>query len=306
MAATELLDWTGETVPDMRERAAVALSGNAAFVLERVRAGVPLNALHVAINELLGRFQLIAGGRPWGSGVDLAAGSGYASAALSRRPDVNRVYVLEQARDYVETVMPEMFDATNADHAKLVRVLGSFNDLRLPDASLDFVLAIGALHHSEQLPATLAEIRRVLRVGGHAFVVDRYQPDSASARDLERLLDVPIGDDLARRYGYEPEQRLTRRDLGEHELRLSEWKARFFESGFTVRAFAGVDFETRRSLRIAAAPWRALLELAGDRVFFASGRSTLLGAQVPFDNRWLMRVPSPSPVNLLMVCTRER
>jgi ubiquinone/menaquinone biosynthesis C-methylase UbiE len=53
--------------------------------------------------------------------------------------------------------------------AEIVR--GDAETLPFPDASFDRVSSNGVLHHTPDLPAALAEIRRVLRPGGEARVI---------------------------------------------------------------------------------------------------------------------------------------
>jgi SAM-dependent methyltransferase len=48
---------------------------------------------------------------------------------------------------------------------------GSALDLPLPDASFDRVISIGCLHHTGDLPQSVAEVHRVLAPGGRAVVM---------------------------------------------------------------------------------------------------------------------------------------
>lgn len=61
----------------------------------------------------------------------------------------------------------------------------------LPDASFDLVLARFLLQHVPDVPAVLAELRRVLRPGGRLIAVDAdftfstlFEPEPAFAREL--------------------------------------------------------------------------------------------------------------------------
>lgn len=61
--------------------------------------------------------------------------------------------------------------------------------LPLPDNSVDLVVSTLSLHHWIDVPAGLAEIRRVLRPGSQAWIYDvRWVLDRASARLLARGL----------------------------------------------------------------------------------------------------------------------
>jgi SAM-dependent methyltransferase len=60
----------------------------------------------------------------------------------------------------------ELIGATTSDAR-----LGSALDLPFADGEVDVVVSIGCLHHTGDLPGAVAEVRRVLRAGGHAVVM---------------------------------------------------------------------------------------------------------------------------------------
>ncbi len=108
----------------------------------------------------------------------------------------------------------------------------------LPDASMDVVTARHTLHHHRDLPATLAEVARVLRPGGRFVLVDEITPDpriDAWLDGIERARDATH----VRAYG------------------LPEWRAALAEAG--LRWVVG-DGETRYPLEVAS--WIARMQLA--------------------------------------------
>lgn len=304
-AESELLDWTAGTPGTVRRASTEAMRAYAAMLAAEIETGRPLHHLHEHVDELLDRAELVMGTSRWGVGIEIGAGTGYAAAALSRRPGVERVYVLEHSRELVERVMPLMFRVSGADERKLIRVVGDFERIDLVDGSLDFAVAFAALHHAENLERAVAELARVVRPGGFAVVLDRYQPDSMTDAELDGLLAFELPKELQQRYGFPEGSHVTRRDVGEHEIRLCEWKATFLRAGFEVHPFMGVDFGGRLLYRAVSVPWRAFLAAFGKRLFLARRRWHVLAAQIPFDNRWLLREAEPDgAVNLLMVCRR--
>lgn len=298
-AATGVLDWTAT---DTRPASLDAMTGYAKSVVHEIAAGRPLHHLHRHMEELLDRFEQVMGTREWGVGLELGAGAGYASAMLSRRPGVRLVYVHDQSRELVEDVMPRMFAAAAADEEKLVRVVGDLTRFELDDGSIDFVLAIAALHHAEDLSATVREIERVLRVGGFALVLDRYQPDYLTRADLDEVLAVPVDPEAGAAYGLAGGA--TRADIGEHEIRLAEWKYHFMQGHFATWAFTAFTFSRTWWARIVGPPWLAFLERFGERTVLRARRPEVLGAQLPLDLRWLMRTDPPSPTNLMLVARK--
>lgn len=300
---TGMLDWLGDA-GEVRAESREAMSAYARNVVADIEAGRPLHDLHGSIDRWLDRAELVMGTPRWGTGIELGAGAGYGAAALSRRSGVDRVYVLEHSREFVEHVMPAMFRVTGADCAKLVRVVGGFDRLELPDGSLDFALALAALHHAEDLDAVLRETARVLRPGGFVVVVDRYRPDSTTGREIDVLLDVKLPESLRERYGFEAGRVVTRRDVGEHEIRLAEWLTACRRAGFEPYPFAAVDFGGRLPYRLLGAAWRAVLRRRGDALLRAR-KWHMLSTHIPFEQRWLMLDSKARAVNLFMVCEKH-
>jgi len=67
--------------------------------------------------------------------------------------------------------------------------LGNAEGLDFPDASFDAVYSFGVLHHTPDIERSVAEVRRVLRVGGTAYVM-LYHRDSL-VNLVHRALRLP-------------------------------------------------------------------------------------------------------------------
>lgn len=193
-----------------------------------------------------------------GRGIELGAGTALLSCALAGRPRVEHITAVEYVPDVVRLIQPRVLEhcLAPADRSKVTRALGSFDHLELPDESLDFAIEIGCLHHSNDLPLTLREIHRVLKKGGRVVGYDRVQPDSMSDEEVERLLDRVYDRGFLERFGYPLDQRLTRRQNGEHEYRRREWQAAFDAAGFADVRFHQLE-------RRADAPMRSFARLLG-------------------------------------------
>lgn len=70
--------------------------------------------------------------------------------------------------------------------------VGSAIDIPHPDESFDYVYSIGCLHHTGDLPGSVAEVRRVLVPGGTAVVMlynsHSFRRFTLAVRNLPRLL----------------------------------------------------------------------------------------------------------------------
>jgi ubiquinone/menaquinone biosynthesis C-methylase UbiE len=67
--------------------------------------------------------------------------------------------------------------------------LGNAEGLQFPDESFDAVYSFGVLHHTPDIERSIAEVRRVLRAGGRAYVM-LYHRDSL-VNLVHRVLRIP-------------------------------------------------------------------------------------------------------------------
>lgn len=186
-----------------------------------------------------------------GAGIDLGAGLGILSAVAAKRGGVDAVLAVEVCPEFVDAVIPRSAREVLGDAAdKVVPVLGTFDDLRLADASVDFAVEIDSLHHADDLDAALSECARVLRPRGTLLCFDRVQPDDMSDAMRDRLLERVYTEEWIVANGYPTGVRMTRRDNGEHEIRASEWDAAFRRNG--LRRVRTVEFTPRITMRAAA------------------------------------------------------
>jgi ubiquinone/menaquinone biosynthesis C-methylase UbiE len=112
--------------------------------------------------------------------ADLGAGSGYFTIRLARA-------VGRDGKVYAVDIQPGMLELLQraVDRARLanvVPVLGTQDDPRLPDESLDLVLMVDVYHELSSPQATLAHIKRALKPGGRLVLLEYRAEDP----------DVPI------------------------------------------------------------------------------------------------------------------
>jgi SAM-dependent methyltransferase len=176
-----------------------------------------------------------------GDGIELGSGCGLLAATAATRRHVRRIYAVEICAEMVQRVIPRIAASVlGPQAAKIVPVCGSFDDLELPSESLDFALEIDSLHHSDDLVRTLQELARVLKPGGYGLFFDRCHPDTVSDEDVARMLDQVYSKKFLIANHYPDDVILTRRENGEHEYRMFEWKAAVEAAGLrvvTVRSF---------------------------------------------------------------------
>jgi ArsR family transcriptional regulator len=123
--------------------------------------------------------------------ADIGSGTGYLLPVLSSR--FSKVIAVDPAPRMIEVARnrPEVRAATNIEFRE--GVLGS---LPLADGEVDLAIVSLVLHHVESPPASLRDLKRALRPGGEALIVE--QEDHRHGEFYERMGD--------RWWGFEPAQ----------------------------------------------------------------------------------------------------
>lgn len=174
-------------------------------------------------------------GKIRGTGLDVGGGPGTMSSLLAKKEEVEKVYSVEVSANLVTDLMPVVSEYILGKEKKdaVVGCIGEFDNIELPDNSLDFVFDFFALHHSGDLEKTLTEIYRVLKPGGVLVCFDKVRDDSLSESDLEGLLDMEYPASFKEKMGIDPTVKHTRGMNGEYEYRLQDWKQYLKGAGFS-------------------------------------------------------------------------
>ncbi len=241
---SEIISWNYEQDSTIREDAVRGMDHRAVLEAGIVAQGKDITEVHgerlreaPILERFLEKACLVMGSPFRGVGADLGAGTATLAAILSRYPSVDKVFAVEYSRETVEKIMPLTFHRLKADSRKITRVVGSFNQMRFEDNSLDFAVEVLSFHHSEDIGATLREAHRALKQGGWLVTIEKAWPNHLHTAILESRLDAELVPDLKERYGIPLDQRFSRRMWGEHEYRVCDWVANFAAAGFETFAF---------------------------------------------------------------------
>src|SRR5690242_19388023 len=130
--------------------------------------------------------------------------------------------------------MPLAHHLALADHSKIRRVLGSYNAMVAPDGYFDFIVSMGALHHSEDLGLTMRECRRVLNPNGWLIALEPCEYDSLSRLEAEVALGRRLSAlEVRATYGesIDPEEPVTKGAYSNHAFRLFEYEYHAWAAG---------------------------------------------------------------------------
>jgi ubiquinone/menaquinone biosynthesis C-methylase UbiE len=172
-----------------------------------------------------------------GKAVELGAGCALlASTFASLFPGLKKVYAIEIVSGFPAKIMPIIANHVIKENPqRLVPVLGSFDNIELPDNSVDLAFEIDSLHHSHDLSVTLQELNRVMKKGGTLIAFDRAHANSTTDAEIESMLNKVYDEDFIKSNFYPEGTILTRRENGEHEIRFREWENYFREAGFELK-----------------------------------------------------------------------
>lgn len=177
---------------------------------------------------------------PRGAGADLAAGTLWAVPRLVER-GAEVVYAVEYSEHRLLKLGPGLLAHYGVPTERAVLCLGSFYDLRLEDASLDFVLLAQALHHADRPEALLREARRVLKPGGTLYVIGEHliaEPPRgrrlmlAAAAHLPAFVQVRLLGRIVPKASELPADPV----LGDHYYRRRDYHRMLAAAGFSLRS----------------------------------------------------------------------
>jgi len=187
--------------------------------------------------ELIALLKHYSNGYFEGTGIELGAGTGIFSTALIKT-GLEKIYAVEIVPAFTTHVIPAVAKHYLKENSNnVIPVLGSFDDIHLPNDSIDFAFEYDAFHHSNDLSITFNEIYKKLRPGGVLIMVDRCHPDVMTDEEIDKLLEITYTKEFLNTHGYDENINLTRRENGEHEYRKSEWLDSIYSAGFNVKVF---------------------------------------------------------------------
>ena len=131
------------------------------------------------IRELAARIAALV--PPAGDVLEVAPGPGFLSIELARRG--RHVRAVDISKTFVEIVQRN----AAADNVTVAVQQGNASALPFPDACVDFVVCRAAFKNFTEPVKAMSEMRRVLRPGGTALLIDMRR-DVALA-DLKRYVD---------------------------------------------------------------------------------------------------------------------
>lgn len=172
-----------------------------------------------------------------GKVLEIGAGSGWCSSLLSKREEIEEIYVLDYDKYSVEKLFPMVAENLGANQDKMIGVVGSYNKMKLDDNSIDYIISIGAIHHSENLIATFAECERVLKPGGVLIAVEHCHPNSYQTNQEQKENDSFLDPQRAKMLYGDETLKIKTKDNSDHNYRICQFEAAAIEAKFNVMPY---------------------------------------------------------------------
>lgn len=174
-----------------------------------------------------------------GKVIEIGAGTGLVSSQLSKFEEVDEIYSLDYDPYTVKKIMPLVQWALDAESNKIHRIIGSYNKMECDDNVFDTIVAVGAMHHSENLETTMSECFRVLKPGGRFIISDYALTGDLTQYEYSALMNKPLMEtDAANLEKGEVSTGIkTNSSISEHGRPAYIYKAAAFKSGFNINSY---------------------------------------------------------------------
>jgi ubiquinone/menaquinone biosynthesis C-methylase UbiE len=170
-----------------------------------------LESVTHATGEDLGMLGQAVAATPRAVVLDLGCGAGHASFAVASHAASVTAYDLT-----AQMLAVVQREASARGLKNIATVQGMAEVLPFPDEHFDFVVSRYSAHHWHDVPAALREVRRVLKPGGHALMIDTAGGETPLLDTHLQAVEILRDPSHIRNYS------------------TQEWLALFREAGFTA------------------------------------------------------------------------
>lgn len=166
-----------------------------------------------------------------GKVLDLAAGTCWTSALLSKIEDVAEIDSVEFSYHRISELAPKTINVLNGNKNKINRILGSFYDIKRDDKYYDIIILSQAYHHAQYPLKLFHECDRVLKKGGNIIIIGEH------IISKQQILRRFIKNVLKGKFSMDVHNEFYNHDnpLGDHAYMISDYKFTFYSYGYSYK-----------------------------------------------------------------------
>ena len=213
-----------------------------------------------------------------GKVLEVGAGTSIVSCMISKFKEVTHVSSLDYDSYSAEKLMPLVQWSLDAETSKMTRVIGSYNSMKCADGEFDAIVAVGSMHHSEDIIATMKECFRALKPGGHFIISDYVMTGSMTQEEYWAIMDKPVNEEGAEQLlsGVDRSKIQTNRTISEHARPAYVYQNAAFTAGFNISMHL-FDATTDSGGKLARL-WRKInSSIKGQKIFESHSQKRELG-----------------------------
>ena len=161
--------------------------------------------------------------------LDLAAGTCWTSAILSKYENVEFIDAVEFSHHRIAKLAPITIESLGGDMNKINRIYGSFYDIKREDNYYDFIILSQAYHHAEFPLKLFHECDRVLKKGGKIIIIGEHIIGFKTIirRFIKNLLKMKINFNIMKEFYHHDDP------LGDHFYMEHDYAFTFFAYGYS-------------------------------------------------------------------------
>ena len=181
--------------------------------------------------------------------VDMCSGSGVFGIALAKVLGGNGViHFVDIVGEYHQTAIQYTGLILGTSYQPITYTCSADNT-SIPDKSVDIIIEVNGFHHVPSLTKAVIESKRILKTDGIFLGLDRIHENNVSDQQLNTLLDAEYSSSWLKENNY-VDEKLTRRENGEGELRLFEWENALIDANFADPLLIEYVNRCRRSYKV--------------------------------------------------------
>jgi len=169
-----------------------------------------------------------------GNVLDLAAGTCWTSALLSKKKEVEKVDSVEFSHHRIDKLAPNTIASLDGDSSKINRILGSFYDIKRSDDYYDTIILSQAYHHAQYPLKLFHECDRVLKKGGSIVIIGEHIIGFKRVfrRFIKKLLSGKLFTNIHEEFYNHSDP------LGDHSYLIGDYKFTFYAYDYDYKVIS--------------------------------------------------------------------